>query len=69
MAVYNHKTDCPWALGLIWQLARNVSLMIDKTVQKKVTMHQVTTMPATAKNVRFPGHNHLLTTSTDNPTL
>ena len=26
-------------------------------------------MPATSKNVSFPGHNHLLTTSTDDPAL
>ena len=30
---------------------------------------QVTTMLATYKNVLFPGHNNLLTTSTDDPTL
>ena len=26
------------------------------------TIHQVTTMLATSKNVPFPGHNHMLTT-------
>ena len=39
---------------------------------KKHTIHQVTTMlasVATSKNVLFPGHNHLLTTSTDDMTL
>ena len=36
---------------------------------KKVTNHQVTTMLATAKNVLFPGHNHLLTTGADDPSL
>ena len=30
---------------------------------------QVTTMLATSKNVLFPCHNHLLTTSTDDPSL
>ena len=29
----------------------------------------VTTMLATSKNVLFPGHNHLLTTGTDDPSL
>ena len=29
---------------------------------KKTTIHQVTTMLATSKNVLFPNHNHLLTT-------
>ena len=28
---------------------------------QKATIHQVTTMLATSKNVLFPGHNHLLT--------
>ena len=36
---------------------------------KKNTIHQVTTMLATSINVLFPDHNHLLTTSTDDPTL
>ena len=36
---------------------------------QKVTIHQVTIMLATSKNVLFPGHNHLLTTGADNPTL
>ena len=37
--------------------------------RKEATIHQVTTMQATSKNVLFPGHNYLLTTSTDDPTL
>ena len=36
---------------------------------KKATMNQVTTMLATSKKVLFPDHNHLLTTSTDDPSL
>ena len=32
-----------------------------KTLAKKATIHQVTTMLATSENVLFPGHNHLLT--------
>ena len=39
------------------------------TLHKKVSIHQVTTMLATSKNVLFPGHNHLLTTGTHDPTL
>ena len=31
--------------------------------------HQATTMLAISKNVLFPGHNHLLTTGTDDPSL
>ena len=32
---------------------------------KKATIHQLTT----SKNVLFPGHNHLLTTDADGPSL
>ena len=32
---------------------------------KEATIHQVSTMLATSKNVLFPGHDHLLTTGTD----
>ena len=38
-------------------------------LHKKATIHQVTTMLATSKNVLFLAHNHLLTTGTDNPML
>ena len=41
----------------------------DYTLCKKATIHQVTTMLATSKNGLFQGHNHLLTTGTDDPTL
>ena len=36
---------------------------------KKITIHQLTTMLGTSKNVLFPGHNHLLTTGGDDNTL
>ena len=36
---------------------------------KKVTIHRVTTILASSRNVLFPGHNHLLTTGADDPTL
>ena len=39
------------------------------TQRKKVTIQQVTIMLATSMNILFPGHNHLLTTSTDDPSL
>ena len=39
------------------------------TLCKKATIHQVTTMLATSKNVLFPDHNHQLTTDADDPTL
>ena len=36
---------------------------------KKATIHQLTIMLATSKNVPLLGMNHLLTTSADDPTL
>ena len=45
------------------------SLIVWYTTAQKATIHQVITMLSTSKNVIFPDHNHLLTTSTDNFTL
>ena len=39
------------------------------TLGQKATIQQVSTMLATSENVLFPGHNHLLTTGTDDPSL
>ena len=36
---------------------------------KKATIHQLTTMLSSSTNVLFPGHNHLLTTDADEPSL
>ena len=36
-------------------------------IAQTATIHQVTTMLATSKNVLFLGHNHLLTTGIDDP--
>ena len=44
------------------------SLWLANTAQK-ATIHQVTTTLVTSKNVLFPGHNHLLTTSIEDPLL
>ena len=41
---------------------------LSNTAQKSI-IHQVTTMLATSKKVPFPGHNHLLTASTNGQTL
>ena len=35
----------------------------------KNTIHQVTTMLATSRNILFTGHNHLLAIGTDDPSL
>ena len=40
-----------------------------QTQGKNATIHQLITMLSTCKNVLFPGHNHLLTTSADGSTL
>ena len=37
--------------------------------RKTATIHQLTTMLSTSKYVLFRGHNHLLTTGADDPTL
>ena len=53
----------------IWYLWSKPDL--DRTIQpntaQKTTIHQVTTMLATSKNVLFPGHDHLITTGADDP--
>ena len=36
---------------------------------QKATMHQLTTMLFPSKTVLFPGHNYLLNTGTDDPSL
>ena len=41
----------------------------NESLSKKATIHQVTTMLYASKNVLFPGHNHLLTTGADDPSL
>ena len=56
-------TSCPYSVEEI----KDAETMI--YYYAKNTIHQVTTMLATSKNVPFPGHNHLLTTSTDDPSL
>ena len=35
------------------------------SLRKKATVQQITTMLSTSENVLFPGHNHMLTTGTD----
>ena len=36
-------------------------------LRKTATIHQLTTILSTSKNVLSPGHNHQLTTSADDP--
>ena len=51
------------------QMEEELLVQIVLALGKKVTIHQVTTMLATSKNVILPRHNHLLTTGTDDPEL
>ena len=39
------------------------------SLHSKATIHEVATMVATCENVLFPGHNHLLSSSTDDLSL
>ena len=48
---------------------KHSSFGVDTGTAQKATIHQVTTMLATSKNVLFLGHNHLLITSADDPSL
>ena len=52
-------------LPLVWNAFPDKRIAQHKTA----TIHQVTTMLTTFKNVLFPGHNHLLTTGADDPSL
>ena len=44
-------------------------LLYQSSLRKKATIQQVTSILATSENVLFPGHNHPLTTGTDDPSL
>ena len=43
--------------------------LIQIRTAQKATIHQVTAMVSTSKNVLFPGDNHQLTTGADDLTL
>ena len=42
---------------------------LNKICLNQTTVHQVTTILDTSKNGLFPGHNHLLFTGDDDPSL
>ena len=60
---FAHKISKPQTYTMI------LSRYFNTHYANKHTIHQVTTMLATFKHVIFPDHNHLLTTSADDPTL
>ena len=41
----------------------------DHATVRKASIHQLSTMLFTSKNVLFPGYNHLLPTGADDPSL
>ena len=56
----------------LWNLIHCLSAYcteLAKYTGKKATIHQLTTMLATSKNVLFRGYNHLLTTGADDLSL
>ena len=61
-ALAKTKAEC-----LFYYLKNMQSMQI--TLGKKATIHQVTTILTTSKNVLYPGQNHLLITGADDPTL
>ena len=69
------QTQCAivWAItvallgGIQFEVGNPVHVFV--SLAKKATIRQLTTMLSTSKNVQFPGHNHLLTTCTDDPSL
>ena len=52
-----------------YKMHLDVSAHIQITLRKKLTMYQLTTTLTTSKSVLFLGYSHLLTTSTDDPSL
>ena len=56
------------AVGIFAQASMMVCWWSD-SLWAKDTIHVLTTMLATSKDILFQGHNHLLTTGADDPTL
>ena len=65
LSPYTHSVILP-CLYIVHSNNRGIARL---TQRKKATIHQVTTMLATSKNVLFLGPNHMLITGADNPTL
>ena len=63
----------------LWMQAWNSARMANRVAStvwrtkvrlyQKATIHPLTTMLSTSKNVLFPGHNHLLTIAADDPSF
>ena len=67
---YEEFTEIPEypvsSLGEQTSVSIYISVM---SLGKRATTHQLSTMLSNSKNVLFQGHNHLLTTSVDDPSL
>ena len=71
-------TQGTWMLGL-WLILCHCTVIKSileylcsshsQSLGKKATIHQLTIMLSTFKNDLFPGHNHLLTSGADDPSL
>ena len=59
----------PWIYFTDHELDNTFAANIRIHSPKKAIIHQVTTMLTTSKNALFPGHNHQLTTITDDLTF
>ena len=67
-----HAGPGNWTIGaaaVLSEAANHCTMQRQLTQGKNATIHQLTTMLSTSKTVLFPGHNHLLTTGADDPTL
>ena len=53
----------------LWIHIKNPDANAKATLGQNATIHQVTTVLDTSKNVLFPGPNHLQTTGVDDPSL
>ena len=50
-------------------VGQHLSMLQECYSANKATIHRLTTMLSTSKNILFPGHNYLLTTGSDDPIL
>ena len=70
LPIHNAKCTQQETDELVFHMNLATTLVKHKlALRKKATIHQVTAMLTTSKNVLFPGHNHLLTTGIEDPTL
>ena len=69
LSITNQQSIIQWQGHNINSKVSNHPHMPMEHTAQKATVQEVTTMLATSENVLFTGHNHLLTTGADDPTL